>query len=141
MRTTLRLAAAAALAAPMGFMGAAQAAPPPRDLIAGSELRRNVEFGGIRRYEVLQLAPDGTFTGVYEKTRQVTRGSTEYWSGAMRGRWSLEGGALCFEGSGLEFRGRTCYSLTKGGYSANQWAGIPVRGGDVWQFFFYPRGS
>lgn len=136
MRTILLAAAAAILAA-----GTAQAAPPSRDMLAGAEIRRNAEFGGIRRYEVLQLAPDGSFTGVYEKTRPVTRGSAEHWSGTMRGRWSLEGGELCFEGSGLEYRGRSCYRLTQGGYGPNQWVGIQLGSGDVWYFFVYPPGS
>ncbi|HUT51726.1 MAG TPA: hypothetical protein VM325_20545 [Alphaproteobacteria bacterium] len=119
----------------------ANAAAPPSDLLAGSEIRRNVEFGGIQRYEVLRLAPDGSFTGVYETTRPVARGSEERRTGAVRGRWSLEGGALCFEGSGLEYAGRNCYRLSHGGYSKRQWSGVNVRTGDIWQFFIYPRGS
>ncbi|MEJ2122327.1 MAG: hypothetical protein P8Z76_16825 [Alphaproteobacteria bacterium] len=134
MRTTLLAVIATILSAT-----AAHAAPPPRALIANSEIRRNVEFGGIQRYEVLQLSPDGTFTGVYEKTRPVTRGSAETWSGSMRGRWSFEGGALCFEGIGLEYAGRSCYQLTKGGYGKTEWSGADARTGDVWQFFIAPR--
>jgi len=136
MRTILLAFTASLLAAT-----AAHAAPPPREMLAGGEIRRNAEFGGIKRYEVLQLAPDGTFTGVYEKTRPVTRGSAERWSGSMSGRWSLEGGALCFEGVGLEYPGRSCYQLTQGGYSKNQWSGVQSSSGDVWQFFVYPPGS
>jgi hypothetical protein len=136
MRTILLAAAAAILTAIT-----AHAEPPPRGMLAGSEIRRNTEFGGIRRYEVLQLAPDGTFTGVYEWSRPVTRGGAEYRSGPMRGNWSLDGDALCFEGSGLEYPGRNCSRLSKGGYAENQWSGIEVVSGDVWQVFVYPRGS
>jgi hypothetical protein len=134
MRTILLAATATVLAAV-----AAHAAPPPRALIENSEIRRNVEFGSIQRYEVLQLAPDGTFTGVYQMSRPVARGSAETWSGPIRGRWSFDGGELCFEGTGLEYTGRSCYRLTKGGYGKTEWSGIHSRTGDVWQFFISPR--
>lgn len=129
------------LAATATFLTAitAHAAPPPRALIENSEIRRNAVFGGIQRYEVLQLAPDGTFTGDYQMARPVMRGSAETWSGAMRGRWSFENGELCFEGNGLEYAGRSCYALTKGGYGKNEWSGIHARTGDVWRFFISPR--
>jgi hypothetical protein len=133
MRTILLAAIATILTAT-----ATHAAPPPRAMLEGSEIRRNATFGGIQRYEVLQLAPDGTFTGVYQKSRPVARGSAETWSGAVRGRWSFDGDELCFEGSGLEYAGRNCYRLTKGGYARNEWSGIHGRSGDVWQFFIYP---
>jgi hypothetical protein len=136
MRTILFAAAAATV-----FATTAHAAAPPHAMLAGSELRRNVEFGGIQRHEVMHLAPDGTFTGNYETLRPVTRGSAERRSGAIRGRWSLEGGVICFQGVGLEYRGRNCYRLTKGGFSKRQWSGANTRTGDVWQFFVYPRGS
>jgi len=136
MRKILFAAATACLT-----VSAAQAAAPPRVVLEGSEVRRNVEFGGIRRYEVLRLAPDGSFTGVYETTRPVARGSAERRAGAVRGRWSIEDGALCFEGSGLEYTGRNCYRLSRGGYSKRQWSGVNERTGDIWQFFIYPRGS
>jgi hypothetical protein len=134
MRTILLAAIATFLAAT-----AAHAAPPPRALIENSEIRRNASFGGIERYEVLQLSPNGTFTGVFEKTRPVARGSAETWSGSMRGRWSFDGDVLCFEGIGLEYTGRSCYRLTKGGYGKTEWSGIHSRTGDVWQFFISPR--
>jgi hypothetical protein len=137
MRTFLFAAAAALITATAHGVAAA----PARDAIAGGEIRRNAEFGGIERYEVLRLAADGTFTGYYEKMRPVTRGSAETWSGAMRGRWSLEGSVICFEGVGLEYRGRSCYTLTKAGVGANQWAGTHAQSGDVWQFFFSPPGG
>ncbi|MDH3234630.1 MAG: hypothetical protein OEQ29_14015 [Alphaproteobacteria bacterium] len=136
MKTIVLAVAAAGLAATTAF-----AAVPPRDALVGSEIRRNVEFGGIQRYEVLRLAPDGSFTGVYETTRPVTRGSAERHAGGVRGRWSLKGDALCFEGKGLEYAGVNCYRLSKGGYSKRQWSGVNERTGDVWQFFIYPRGS
>jgi len=133
MRTILLAVSAAILAA-----GPANAEPPSQSMLAGGEIRRNVEFSGIRRYEVLKLAPDGTFTGVFEKSRHIDRLSVVTRSGSMRGRWSLEGGELCFEGGGLEYQGRSCYRLTKGGYSKNEWSGIQTSRGDVWQFFVYP---
>ena len=89
---------------------------------------------------MLQLAPDGTLTGVYERTRPTIRGSAEYQSGTIQGRWSLTGGELCFEGAGLEYAGRSCFKLSKGGYSKNEWAGTESGSGDVWQFFVYPAG-
>lgn len=134
MRTILLAAIATILTAVAGH-----AAPPPRALVEDSEIRRNAVFGGIERYEVLQLAPDGTFTGVYQKSRPVTRGSAETWSGSMRGRWSFDSDELCFEGIGLEYTGRSCYRLTKSGYGKNEWSGIQSRTGDVWQFFISPR--
>jgi len=134
MRTILLAAIATTLASIT-----AHAAPPPRALIENSEIRRNAEFGGIQRYEVLQLAPDGTFTGVYQTSRPVARGSAETRSGSMRGSWSFEGGELCFDGTGLEYAGRSCYQLTKGGYGKNEWSGAHARTGDVWQFFISPR--
>lgn len=133
MRTMILTVAALLFTASAGI-----AAAPPREAIAGGELRRNAEFGGIERYEVLRLAADGTFTGVFEMSRPVARGSAETWSGPMRGRWTLEGSIICFEGSGLEYRGRSCYALTKSGGGPNQWSGVHARTGDVWQFFFSP---
>jgi hypothetical protein len=138
MRTILLVIFATTLAAAVTAI-AAQAAPPPRALLEGSEIRRNAEFGGIQRYEVLELAPDGTFTGNYQKSRPVARGSAETWAGSMRGRWTFDGVELCFEGVGLEYEGRSCYRLTKGGYARNEWSGIQSRTGDVWQFFITPR--
>jgi len=136
MRMILLAAAAAVVLATT-----AHAASPPRAIFDGAELHRNLDTGDLRRFEVLRLSPDGTFTGNYESRRPVIRGSAERRAGPMRGRWSLHGGEICFEGVGLEYRGRNCYRLTKGGYSKRQWSGINTGTGDVWQFFVYPRGS
>ncbi len=118
---------------------AAQAAAPSRAMLAGSEVRRDYTNGAWHRYEVLQLKADGTFSGNYENSRPVTRGSFYRLSGAISGRWSLDGDVLCFEDSGLEYHGRNCYKLTKGGYSAQEYVGTHAGNGDVWRFFVYPR--
>ena len=118
----------------------AQATPPSRAMLQGSEVRMSVDYGGLRRDEVLRLNPDGTFSGVFERRRPVTRGSAEKWSGSMSGRWTIAGGELCLDGRGLEYRGRSCYRLTKSPHSAHQWSGAHTGTGDVWQVFVHPRG-
>ena len=112
-----------------------------RAMLAGSELRRNIDFGGLDRYEVMSLNPDGTFFGNFTTRRSVRHGEYEERRGEVRGRWGLEGKTLCFEGTGLEYRGRSCFALSKSGYSVREYAGVHTRTGDIWQFFIYPRGS
>ena len=119
-------------------VAAAEEAAPTRSLLSGSEIRRDATIGFWRRYEVLRLEPNGTFTGNYESTRPVTQGNHERLVGEISGRWSLEGGKLCFEGSGLEYRGRSCYAITLSGYSDKQYSGTHSRTGDIWRFFIYP---
>jgi len=119
----------------------AYADPPTLGMLQGSEVRMSVDFGGLNRSEVLHLHPDGTFSGNYERRRPVTRGSWESWTGSMNGRWSYAGDELCFEGRGLEYRGRSCYRLTKSNYSPRQWYGAHSGTGDIWSVFVYPRGS
>lgn len=57
----------------------------------------------------------------------------------MKGRWSLNGEAICFQGSGLEYGGQSCYRLTKAKYAKQQWSGTNMKTGDVWQFFIHPQ--
>ena len=85
-----------------------------------------------RRYEVLRLDPNGTFAGNGENTRPVTRGKHERRVGDLRGRWGFEAGKLCFEGSGLEYIGRSCYAITRNKYSDKEYSGTHDRTGDVW---------
>lgn len=118
---------------------AAQAIQPTRSLLSGSEIRRNAVIGFWQRYEVLRLEPNGTLSGNYESTRPVNQGNQERRVGGITGRWSFEGGKLCFAGSGLEYRGRSCYALTKGGYSDKEYSATHERTGDIWRFFIYPQ--
>ncbi len=122
-----------------GAMAAgAEAAAPTRSLLSGSEIRRDASIGFFRRYEVLRLDPNGTLSGNYESTRPVTRGKKERLIGDIRGRWSFEAGKLCFDGRGLEYKGRSCYAITRHGYSDKEYSGTHDRTGDVWRFFIYP---
>jgi len=121
------------------MLAAVQAAELSRPLLSGSEIRRNATIGFWQRYEVLQLDPNGTFTGNYESTRPVTQGLQDRRVGAIRGKWSFRAGKLCLEGSGLEYKGRSCYALTRNGYSGNEYSATHERTGDVWRFFIYPR--
>ena len=119
----------------------AEAAPPTLSLLSGSEIRRDATIGFWRRYEVLRLHPNGTISGNYESTRPVTKGYYESRVGDIRGRWSFEAGKLCFKGSGLEYMGRSCYAITRHGYSDKEYSGTHDRTGDVWRFFIYPGSS
>jgi len=130
MRTII-LAAAAATA----LTSTAQAAPS-RAALEYSEIRRSAIVGQYRRSEVIQLAPDGTFSGIYHAKRHIARG-IERRNGVMKGRWSLKGNAICFEGSGLEYDGQNCYRLTKAKHTKEQWSGTNMKTGNVWQFFVY----
>ena len=130
--------AAAGIAA---VMSAAQAAAPPRDILAGGQVRRNVSLAPWTRYEVINLNPDGTFSGNFQSQRPTVRGKPETRSGPVSGRWSVAGDQLCFEGTGLLYEGKNCYRMTKSGRSTREYSGTHMRTGDVWQFFVYPRGS
>ena len=117
---------------------AAEASEPTRAMLSGSEVRRNATIGFFQRYEVLRLNSDGTFSGNYESKRPIRMGEYERHVGNMKGRWSFGAGKLCLEGSGLEYRGRSCYAITRHGYSDKEYSGTHNRTGDVWRFFIYP---
>ena len=127
-----------ALAVAGAMAAGAEASEPTRSLLSGSEIRRDATIGFFRRYEVLRLDPNGTLSGNYESIRPVTRGTQERLVGDIRGRWSFEAGKLCFEGSGLGYKGRSCYAITRHGYSDKEYSGTHDRTGDVWRFFIYP---
>jgi hypothetical protein len=127
-----------ALAVAGAMTAGAEAAEPTRSLLSGSEIRRNASIGFFQRYEVLRLDPNGTLSGNYESKRPVRMGDYERQVGDIRGRWSFEAGKLCFEGSGLEYKGRSCYAITRHGYSDKEYSGTHARTGDVWRFFIYP---
>jgi len=135
----MRLVLLTLVAAIAALSAGAQAAAPSRAMLAGSELRRDYVNGSWHRYEVLHLKADGTFSGNYENATPVTQGNFYRLTGAVGGRWTLEGDVLCLTGTGLEYPGRNCYQLTKGGYSAREYAGTHTGNGDVWRFFVYPR--
>ena len=134
MQTSLVAAAGTAL-----MLSAAPAAAQLEAMGGGGEIRRNADFGGESRYEVLKLSSNGTFSGNYESRRPGIRGVDVVRMGNVSGRWSLQGNTLCFEGTGLVNPGRNCYALTKGGFSARQYAGSHTQTGQVWQFFLYPQ--
>lgn len=51
-------------------------ATPPRSALEGSEIRRSATVGQFRRSEVIQLAPDGTFSGVFHTRRHLSADSS-----------------------------------------------------------------
>ena len=83
---------------------------------------------------------DGTFSGIFEKSRPVSRGRSYKYSGKIRGTWTVTDGRLCLQGSGLEHHGPNCYTISKGKYSANEYSGRDTKTGDHWAIFVY-RGS
>ena len=130
-----------AVAGVAAMLSVAQAAPPPREVLAGSQIRRNVSLAPWTRHEVINLTPDGRFSGNFQSHRPTVRGGGDGRRGNLSGRWSIEQGQLCFEGSGLLHKGKNCYRLTKSGYSAREYSATHSRTGDVWQFFIYPSGG
>lgn len=115
------------------------AAEPLGTLLPDSELRLNADMGWERRSDVWQLRADGTITGNFQISRSVTFGTSFTRSGRIAGRWRIENGKLCVEGTGFEQRGLNCYALTKGGFSANEYGAVNDRNGQRWQVFVYSR--
>lgn len=134
-KTILGIAvAASALAVP-----AMAAAPIPLDqLLPASEVRRSIRFGGEMREDVLKLNPDGSVTGNWQITREVSlAGGTEHRQGRIRGTWNLVNGTFCIQGTGLPYRRVSCFAITKTHGSKREFAAINVRTGDVWAMFIY----
>lgn len=131
MRTIILSAAVAAVLAYPAH------AAPPRSALEGSEVHRSARVGQFTRSEVIRLAPDGTFTGVYHSRRPTMQGGYDRRQGTMRGRWSLQGDALCLTGSGLADAGQNCFRLSKSNSTERHWSAADTRTGDVWQVFVY----
>ena len=117
----------------------AQSPEALKSLVRKSEIQRNASITPLRRFELLRLEPDGTFTGSWERWTPSAEGRGALQSGALRGRWNVAGNTLCFEGQGLEYRGRSCYRITKSGPGRTEYAGTHTRTGDLWQMFISPR--
>lgn len=99
---------------------------------------RNGYDGFFRRSDVWDMAPDGTFSGVYSKSRSIARGGVYTVQGDVEGRWRLEGDDLCVEGRGLEAEGEICHRLTERGATdlRREFLGESARSGK-WQLFVY----
>jgi len=104
-----------------------------------SEIQRNASLNPLVRFELLRLEPDGTFTGSWERWTPSNSGRGSLQSGALNGQWNVKGNTLCFEGTGLEYRGRSCYRVAKNGPGRTEYAGTHLRTGDIWQMFITPR--
>ena len=110
------------------------------ELTVGGEVRLSTSYGWEHRADVWRLNADGTLSGVYETSREASpRGSFYRHSGAVSGRWRLEGSRLCVEGTGFERPGRNCYSMSKGSHSEREFAGAHEQTGQIWHMFIYPR--
>lgn len=101
--------------------------------LAGSEIRRTSGGGGDTRYDVWRLSADGSLTGNYQiEYRTKSQGGYAV-DGPVAGRWSLDNGTLCVEGSGLA---RSCYRIERTASSDPSRSFRAVGDG---QLYIYPR--
>jgi len=130
-----------ACAGAMTLLASAAMAQTTEDF-AGREVRRSTLAGGEERYDVWRLAEDGSLTGNYSSGWHMTPRGGHIASGAVAGRWSVDAGALCLEGAGLEAQGRICYALEK--VAANEikteYRARSSADGSVWTVFVYNGG-
>lgn len=90
--------------------GAGGGNPALRSLVANAELRRIAPgTQGRDRFEIWKFNPDGTVSGTFSQTDAGTIAYTH--EGNDRGRWSIEGNALCVTWSKWDDARKQCYLL------------------------------
>ena len=107
-----------------------------RSLFANAELRR-VAPGtqGRERYEIWKFNPDGTLSGTFSQTDAGSLALTR--EGNDRGRWAIEGNALCVTWKSWDEGRKRCYLLTPQG--RNKYRARDAAGTESWSATISPR--
>lgn len=109
--------------------GAGGSSPALRSLVANAELRRIAPgTQGRDRFEIWKFRPNGTVSGSFSQTDAGSLAYTH--EGNDRGRWAVEGNALCVTWSKWDDGRKRCYVLDPQG--RDKYRAREVGGNETW---------
>ena len=107
-----------------------------RSLVSNAELRRIAPgTQGRPRYEIWRFNSDGTITGTFSQTDAGTVAYTH--EGNDRGRWAIEGNAVCVTWRKWDEGRKQCYSIAPQG--RNNYMARNTADGVSWKATISPR--
>lgn len=107
-----------------------------RSLVANAELRRIAPgTQGRPRYEIWRFNTDGTVTGNFSQTDAGTVAYTR--EGSDRGKWAIEGNAVCVTWSKWDDGRKQCYTIAPQG--RNNYVARNTADGVTWKATISPR--